>query len=204
MTKIINVPITKAKSSIAVDVDTIDIAVYESALSEGLKVLVNGGMTKITKENIPDEEARKVEAQRIAEERVQAMIDGSFKTSKRAAAAGKGPSAQVLTEARRLARILVKEALKAKGLKVTHYTSSEITQAANEIIAADPSIIDTATKNLEARSMPAKPTIDPTDHMKADPKLVAAEEAKKAERKAGPLSKTQAGKVAPRAHVPAH
>lgn len=199
---ILFVPVTKAGSSVTVDTDKIHDTMYAEALAQGLKVMVNGGMTKLTKENIPDETARKAEALKIAEDRVNLMIEGKLKLG-RQAAASKGPSGAVMTEARRLARIAVKEMLKSKGLKVSTYDASEITKAANEIIAADPSYVTTAESNLATRGKGPVPTnIDITAMIQPDPKKVAELEAKKVE-KAGVLSKTQAGKVAPRA-VPAH
>jgi hypothetical protein len=67
------------------------------------------------------------------------------------------------------------------------------------LIDSDPSILKTAEENLKQReATPIK--IDIASLIKADPALVAKDEAKKAEAKANkPLSAKQAGKVAPRA-----
>ena len=71
-------------------------------------------------------------------------------------------------------------------------------EAANELIASDPSYVTQAKANIEARAN-IKPAIDIKTLVAESPKLVAAAEAKKAKAKAdAPLSAKQAGKVAPR------
>ncbi len=89
--------------------------------------------------------------------------------------------------------------MKAEKIKISTVKASDITVAAKAFIEADPSIITTAEANLAARAeTPVK--INIKSLIQADPTLVAKAEAKAAAAKAEkPLSKTQAGKVAPRA-----
>jgi len=120
--------------------------------------------------------------------------------SERGGKAKSKESAQVMTEARRIARNLVKDAMKEEGIKISHVKASEITAAANELIGDDPSIVEQAKANLAAAETAPKAKINIKALIKEDPELVAKAEAKKAkERESKPLSKTQAGKVKPRA-----
>lgn len=206
--KIFHVPVTKGKGSVSVEINLLNDELYQEALSLGLKDMVNGGMSKITKADIPDDTQRYAEAMRIAQERVEAMHAGTLKLSKRASAVAKGavPSA-VMTEARRIARNLVKDMIKAAGIKQTSVGTAEITKAANVVIERDPSIIRLAEANLANRGAPPAGIDITALGIAPDPKLVAKAEAKKAEAKAkkapgkasaGVLSAAQAGKVAPR------
>jgi hypothetical protein len=62
-------------------------------------------------------------------------------------------AADVMTEARRLAKTIAEGKLKARGVRVPReVTAAEINQIARVLINADQSIIDTAEANLEKRS----------------------------------------------------
>jgi hypothetical protein len=182
---------------VEVDTNRLPIEVYKEALMQGLKVLAERAMSKITKEAYPVEEERKAAIKAKAEQNIQDMYDG--KTKLTGQPKSKKASGAVMTEAMRLARNLVKDAMKANKIKISTVKASEITAAAKALIEADPSIVATAEANLKAReATPIK--IDITKLVKADPELVAKDEAKKAKAKADkPLSAKQAGKVAPRA-----
>ena len=101
-----------------------------------------------------------------------------------------------------LAKEVVKNEIRAAGMKISHVEASEITKAANALIAADPAFIETATANIEARAA-QKVNVDISSLIHESPKLVQAAEARKAASKAV-LSKTQAGKAAPRKGAAAH
>lgn len=182
-----------------VDVETgrIPEPVYREIFMQGLKAVAERGMSKLTKAAIPDEATRKAAIKAKAEENIQDMYDGKTKITGETKA--KKASGAVMTEAMRLARNLVKDAMKQAKIKISHVKASEITIAAKAAIENDPSIITTAEANLKARE--AAPTkIDIKSLIHVDPALVAKDEAKVAKAKAEkPLSKTQAGKVAPRA-----
>lgn len=204
----LHIPVVKGKSSVTIDTEAIDDVYYESALFQGLKVLVNGGATKIVKPSVetPEAMAEYHEAAIAkAQERVLGMLKGAdkpLKLTSRGAKSDTGPGAKVMTEARRIAKALVKDMMKAAGIKQSGVSASEITRAANAVIESDPSIIKMAEDNLANRAAPPKGIDISTLGIKEDPKLVAKAKAKKAEAvPAGVLSKTQAGKVAPRAHT---
>jgi hypothetical protein len=181
---------------ISVETGRLPESVYREALMLGLKAISERGMSKLTKEAYPDEAERKAAIKTKAEANVQDMYAGKVKIT--GVAKVKKASGAVMTEAMRLARNLVKDAMKANSIKISHVKASEITAAAKALLEQDSSILTTAEANLAARE--AKPaTIDIKSLIKVDPGLVAKAEAKAAEAKAKrPLSKTQAGKVAPR------
>jgi hypothetical protein len=183
----------------SVDVDTANLPddVYREALMQGLKSIAERAMSKITKEAYPDEAERKAAIVAKANANIADMYAGKTKITGQARV--KKASGAVMTEAMRLARNLVKDAMKANKIKISHVKASEITSAAKALLEQDPSILATAEANLASReATPAK--IDIKSLIKVDPELVRKDEAKKAKAKAEkPLSAKQAGKVAPRA-----
>jgi hypothetical protein len=195
--KIMSIPIKNGAGNVDVDVRFLPDDVYREALLQGLKVIAERAMSKLTKEAYPDDAERKVAIRDKALANVEDMYAGRVKIT--GATVVKKASGAVMTEAMRLARNLVKDAMKAEKIKISTVKASDITIAAKAFIEADPSIITTAEANLAARSeTPVK--INITSLIQADPVLVkkAEEKAKAAKAEKG-LSKTQAGKVAPRA-----
>jgi len=194
---IVTIALKNAAGNVDVDTAKLPDDVYREALMQGLKVIAERGMSKLTKEAYPDETERKQAIHAKAEANVQDMYEGKVKIT--GAAKVKKASGAVMTEAMRLARNLVKDAMKANKIKISTVKASEITKAAKLYIESEPSIVTQAEANLKQREQtPIK--IDIASLIKADPALVAKDEAKKAEAKANkPLSAKQAGKVAPRA-----
>jgi hypothetical protein len=140
-------------------------------------------------------EANKAAALAKAEENLSDLKAG--KLVKRSASASKtGVPREVMTEAIRLAKDVVKNEIRKAGLKISHVAPKEITENAKALVAADPSYVEMATEELAKRA--AKPSvIDIKSIIKEDPKLKAKAIAAAAERKSQ-LSAKQAGKVAPR------
>jgi len=182
---------------VSVETSNLPDAVYREALMQGLKVLAERAMSKITKEAYPDEAQRKAAIKAKAEANIEDMYAGKTKITGQAKASK--PKGAVMTEAMRIARNLVKDVMRQNKIKQSTVKASEITTAAKALIEADPSIITTAEANLAARAAtPVKIDIAALIHV--DPELVKADEAKKAKAKTEkPLSAKQAGKVAPRA-----
>lgn len=195
---ILSVPITKGKGSIDIDTSAIPEDVYAEALLQGLKVLLNRGASKITKETYPVEDELKAAAMSKAQEQVELVMTSKIKFTKDKSS--NKSSGEVMTEARRLAKNIIKDEMKRAGIKISHVEPKEITAAANDLLKADPSLIETAKANLEARkATPVSDKINIKALIKESPALVAKAEAKKAKDKANrPLSKTQAGKAKPR------
>lgn len=189
---VLNIPVTKGKATVEIDTDSIPEEVYKEALIQGLKVLVNRGTSKITATTYPNGEELKSAAMEAATAQVEAIKTGKIKFSGGAKTAK--ASGAVMTEARRLARNLVKDEMKRQGIKISHVEASEITKAANALLAEDPTLIETAKANLEERAkVPVKINVSA---IPISDKKVKAAEAKKAKDQ---LSAKQAGKVAPRA-----
>ena len=182
---------------VSVDTSQLPDEVYREALMQGLKVIAERAMSKITKEAYPDEAERKNAIRVKAEANIADMYAGKTKITGKATV--KKASGAVMTEAMRIARNLVKDFMRNNKIKQSTVKAAEITAAAKAMIENDPSIIETAKTNLEARAAtPIK--IKLADLIHADPELVAKQEAKKeAKAKDKPLSAKQAGKVAPRA-----
>jgi hypothetical protein len=190
------VPVTKAKTTLEVHTGKLPEHVYRAALDLGLKALLNRGNTKFTKEAYPDPEELKAAALAKAEETLEAMYQGRIRVP-----GGKGSSDKVpgvvMTEARRIARALVKEEMKRTGIKVSHVEAKEITKLANALIASEPSIVEQATEEVEKRG--AKRIKIDVSAIPISQKKVQALEAKKAEKA---ISAKQAGLVATRGRPP--
>jgi len=190
--EMLKIPVVKGKTFLEVNTAELPIHVYREALVQGLKVLLNRGQTKITKEAYPEPEALKAKAMETAEETLENMYKGKIRIMGGAAKADKVPR-EVMTEARRIARNLVKEELKRSGVKVSYVESSEITKAANALLAADPDIIKQAEEEVEKRAA-KKVKIDIASIPISQKKMKAAEDRKKDKT----LSAAKAGKVATR------
>jgi len=188
----LQIPVTKGKASVEIETDELSAEVYAEAMLQGLKVLVNRGMSKVTAKDISSDDDRKATAMKIAEENVEAIKAGKIKFS--GAAKTKKASGAVMTEARRIARNMVKDEMKRLGIKVSHVPASEITKAANAYIDADPAILEQAEAAIADRGKVKVAGVDLRAILVEDPKLVAAAEAKKAKPKdGGQLSAKQAG-----------
>jgi hypothetical protein len=194
---VITIALKNGAGTVDVDTSALPDDVYREALMQGLKTIAERAMSKITKEAYPNEAERKAAIHAKAEANIADMYAGKTKITGKAAA--EKPKGAVMTEAMRLARNLVKDFMKSKKIKISTVKASEITKAAGVLLDKDPSIIETAKANLAARA--AQPiTVDLSALIHADPALVAKADAKAKKAAADkPLSKTQAGKVAPRA-----
>lgn len=186
----IEVAITKAKSTLSVDTSVFSDEMFEYIVARGLRDILNGGMSKVTAKDIPNEEDRKAEAMVIAAKRLEELVAG---TLKRVGGKVKKASGAVMTEARRLAKALVKDAIKASGGKISHYEASEITKAANALLETPQGkdILAQAEANLAERSK-TPIGIDIGGLIKPSEKLVAKAKADN-EKKKSTLSAKQAG-----------
>lgn len=190
------------------DLLTLNDDVYAEILLQGLKALLNRGMDKAVGpvkelEGAKLDEA-KANAVTQAQKNYDAMKSGSVKKT---AAKGAKVSGAVNTEAMRLARNIIKDALKREGKKVSYYPASEITVSAKALLEANPSILETAKANIAARDAAATETSATLSgivaNTKASPELEKAAEKRKADRaKDKPLSASQAGKTKP--HKPSN
>jgi hypothetical protein len=202
----LNIPITKAgNKTIKVDTDSIPEEMFKMALEEGLKVMLNKKMSKVksakglSEADVAKEQAAAME---IAGKNLEDILANKMKKG-RAAGASK-VAGVVMTEARRLAKEVIKNEIRAAGMKVSHIEASQITALANELLKTDESYIKQAEANIEQRKAKvnddkdaAMALLQKLGGIAESPKLVAKAEKEAAAKKAT-LSKTQAGKVAPR------
>lgn len=190
----VKVPITKGGASVEFTdemLQALPAEVFSEIILQGLKTLLNRGMSKITKSSIPDEAQRQAQAMAAAQKNLEAVQAGKIKFT---GGKAKKASGAVMVEARRLAKALVKDALREAGEKISHYEAKDITAMANELIEADPSIVEQAKVNVAEREEKAKAGVKvDLSKIKASPKLVAKAEKEKAEKKTQ-LSAKQAGK----------
>lgn len=193
----LSIPVTKGKANVEFDTDALPDAVYQEALRLGLKELANRGMSKVTKAAYPNEDEMKAKAMEVAATNVENIVAGKIKFTGQKASKVSGA---VKTEAMRLARNLVKDAIKANGGKISHYEASEITKAAKELLEADQSLLKMAEDNIAAREQVGKTEKIDLSKIATSPKLVAKAEAKK--KGDGTLSAKQAGKVKTKAKAP--
>lgn len=193
---IMQVPVVKGKGVVEIDTDSLPEAVYAEALLQGLKTLVNRGQSKITVKELGDADTVKKEAMIAAEKAKAKILAGDIKFSGQQKATR--VSGAVNTEAMRIARNRVKDAIKKAGMKISAVGAKDITAAAKELVNADASIIAEAEANLAKRAETPLP-FDIKSLVKEDPAKLAKMEEKKAEAaKDKPLSAKQAGLVAGR------
>lgn len=198
---IVQVPVKKVKgATVSVDTDKLPQAVYEYAIVIGLKELASRGMSKLKKEDYGTDGAFNAAVMEIAEKQVEGMYEGKTRiVGAKSKGAGKGPEH---TEAMRLARLRVKEVIKASGGKISHYSASDITKGAKAYIEADPDTWYAAARESLSKAPKPTPGIDlAAMGLTEDPKKVKAAEEKKEKAKAAAAAKkaketTAAGVVA--------
>lgn len=197
---VMNIPVVKAKGTIEVDTDKIPNEVLAEIYLQGLKVLLNRGASKVTASDIPDEETRKSEAMTIAGKQLEAVYAATIKFT---GGKAKKASGAVMTEARRLAKVYVKDALKAQGHKVSHFEAKDITKAATALLDTDQGkeILAQAEANIAERSKAPELSINIADLISESPKLVEKAAARKAA-KGSQLSAKQAGMTTKRKPKP--
>lgn len=200
MTKLL-IPILKGGKDATIEVDTdidlVDETMYALVVTEGLKAILNSRMSKVgAVTKLEGEELVKAHASamKIATENLAKLRNAELKP--------KGKSAksdlprEVQTEARRIAREVVKNEMRKANIKPSHVAAKDITAAADALIASDPSYVAQARTNLESRANITS-EIDISTIVHVSPTLVAKAE-KAAAAKKSSLSAKQAGLVKPR------
>jgi hypothetical protein len=187
---VLKIWIPKAKAWLEMDTAKLQNHVYQELLVLGGKTATTRGMTTITKERFPNPEELQAAAMAKAEQNLADLYAG--KISIRGAAKSDKVSREVMTAARNIARKMVRELLKRRGVKVTQVKSSDITKAANLMLASNPEIIEKARKEQDDIE---KADIDLDMDIEVDPKLVAAQSKRKTDKT---LSAKQAGLVSAR------
>lgn len=205
----LRVPIAKGGKDayIDVDYDLIPTEQLTNVAINGLVTILNARMSKvgaITKLEGKALEDAKAMAMKIANENLESLM--ANRTKPKGKAAKSDHPREVMTEARRIAKEMVKNKLRAANRRISHVAASDITKAANMMIESDPSIIEKAREAIAERANLTNTMtseIDVTSMVPEDPKKVAKAEKAKTDRR-GQLSATQAGLVAPRQRPATH
>lgn len=151
------VPIAKGGASIEVFTRDLPDNVYQAALLLGLKDLLNRGMTKVkSPKNLQGEDKAKAQAaaMEIATKNAESLRAGKLPRIAGVKTGDDKIPGVVMTEARRLAKNLIKDEIKAAGGKISHYEAKDITAAANAYLETDEGkgLIEQAKANVEART----------------------------------------------------
>lgn len=207
---ILKIPVTKAGKDAYIDINTDDPAaggdlpaeMYEEAIKLGLKAMLNRGMDKIQVAKLEGDKLKEAQAAALAKAQANlAAIKGG--TIRKTAAKAAKVTGVLNTMAMMIARNMVKDGLKDKGFKVSYYPAAEITVAAKALLEAQPSILEMAKAQLEAREQARTAAGDVLGNIvqtaKVSDKLIKAAENKKVAAKET-LSAKQAGK--PQVRVP--
>lgn len=197
--ELLKIPVTKGKGFVELNTGDLPDHVYKAILIEGAKHYINTKMTKIATAGLEGEElaGARAAAMKQAEANVASMVAGTIRIVGQKASGDGKVSGKVMTEARRIAKALVKEEMKRLKIKVSHVEASEITKAANALIEANPEIVTKAQAAIAAQEAEAAGIKIDVASIAISPTKVKAAEAKKAAGKTT-LSATQAGKPAKR------
>lgn len=180
-----------------------DDEVYANIFKLGLETALNLRMSKVgpvTKLTGAELDKAHASAMTIASENLIALKSGEFKFP--GAKAKSAEPREVINEAHRLAKEFIRDQIKASGYTVSHIPPKDITAAAKALVDKDTTYIERAKESLAARKAVPTSTIDLAAlGIRPDPVKVEKAAKAKEERntRAKTLSKTQAGKVAPRA-----
>lgn len=197
--------IPKAGKDATITIDDVELSDETLALvvKLGLETALNtkmskvGPVTKLSGKDLDDAHAL---AMKIANENLAALKASEFKFP--GAKARSAEPREVINEAHRLAKEFIRDQIKAANITISHVPPKDITAAAKALCDKVPAWVDKAKESLEARKAVPSSTIDLTAlGIHADPEKVAKAAKAKEDRnlRAKTLSKTQAGKVAPRA-----
>jgi hypothetical protein len=191
--KMVKVPIVKGKQAIEVDVQQIPQDMWDQVVLAGLKVVLNGGATKLTKKEIPDEEELKTKAMEVADDRLQQLYDGTLRIG-RGSTSTKQVSGEVKIEARQQALKTIKAQLKKQGFLLRDYDPKDLRAAADDLLESEDgeSIYKEAQAAIDARN---KKTLD-LSGLKPSANAKAKADRRSKERKSD-VSAAQAGRPQP-------
>src|SRR5579863_6332046 len=138
----IQIPIPKAGVGVTFEVDTdtfnddkFPLPVYLEIMLQGCKTLLNRGQSKLKSSKGLEGKAL-ADAQKaileVVQKQYESMLAGETRITGGKAKL-KGVEREVKAEAMRLARLAVRDAIKASGGKISHYSAKKITEAAEEV-----------------------------------------------------------------------
>ena len=214
----IQVSITKGGAPILVNTGDLPDNVYQAALAIGLKDLLNRGMSKIkSNKDLEGEDKAKNQAAAMAqaEKNLANLKEGKMPRMVGVKTADGKVAGVVMTEARRLAKNLIKDEIKKAGGKISHYEAKDITAAANALLETEEgkALLAQAQKNVDDRNkiVEEKPATDLAtlqEKLKINvsaAKVAKAEKEKAAKKGKGEaiLSAAKAGQIKTRTAQPA-
>ena len=137
----LNIPVPKAGAGHGMEIDTDDIMalpddVLKEILLQGAKVVLNRGQSKL-------KSAKGMEGNKLAshQKAIMEVVAEQWEKMKKGEIRVTGGRSKVSgaakTEALRLAKALVKDAIKKNGGKVSHYKASQITAAAKTYLEGE-------------------------------------------------------------------
>jgi hypothetical protein len=206
----LSIPISKAGKGAVFTVESEDLEaamdqnpeLMKALIVEGLKSFLNSRMSKLAAPT-------KLEGAELAEARTEALAKAAenyddFKSGKlvkrTASKSSTSEKKEVLTEALRQCKEVVRDRLKAAGKRISTIAAKDVTAAAKLLLASrEDFYIAKAKAALAERTAEDTAEVDILSLVKEDPKLVAKLEAEKAERKKETLSAKQAGITTKRA-----
>lgn len=205
MAETIRVPIAKGGRNVFIDVSSEELnEAFDSnpgflslLIAEGLKTVLNSRMSKLAAPSKLEGSAAEDNKTAALAQAAKNLADAKSGALKKKAAAGKdsGLDRATQTEALRLAKDAVKDQIRKAGMKISHVSPKQITEAAKKFVETQPEFIEKAKENLAARAE-IKVDVSISDLISVDPTLVAKAEKEAAERKdERQLSAKQAGKT---------
>lgn len=188
----IEIPIAKAGRSFTLDVSKLPKEVYQELVIKGAQSVMGRGMGEIKVKDLEGEELERAReaAAEVAERNLQAMYENkiTLRAVKRVKVKGKAK-----TRAMQKARAIAKAQAKAEGLRLGDYSAKEWTIVAEQILEDNPEMVAEAQAELEKEEKEAKEKgrikFSLKTTLKADPKRVAANEAKKVKKVPGATPK---------------
>ncbi len=194
---IIDVNVPKAKTKLKLNWDALDLDTKLAIIQAGVEKIVQASTTKATKADYPDEKQLAEVALSMATKKLEEIQEGKWKPGRRASTSGKVPGV-VMTEARRLAKNIIKAQIKAANQRISDYEPKVITEYANLYLQDHEELIAQAQKSIEdSKKLAEKAAVDvsaiPVSAVKR-----AKNEARKAEARAATEAKN-AGKPGPQA-----
>lgn len=182
--------------------------VYREIIFQGLKQVINRGFSvQESAKKMSEAEQAKHNATllKIAEENMEKYRKGEIRVSG-GKAKTKGLARAIMTEATRLAKVIVKDGIKRAGkVKVSHVAAREITALAKQYLEteAGAELIEEATATVKGREKAEAKVLTGIDlsGIKADPKLVAkSKEKNKKPAKEGVVAKAKPATAQHAAH----
>lgn len=147
---ILSIPVAKAKGMIEVDTDKIPDRVFQYAVQLGLKALIARGFSKFKAEDFKNETEARAEAMKIGQTNVEAIYGDKVRIVGQKA--GEKRASKELTEAIRLAKVTVKNQMKALNIRAKDVKAADITKAAKAMVDANPDHYFAAARESLARA----------------------------------------------------